>query len=55
MKLYLSELTLTSFNTIQLSLTEITSVNNLVTMVTMENKQSKLKVQQGSPNKSEPQ
>jgi hypothetical protein len=30
-------------------------VNKLVAMVTMENKKSKLTVEQGSPNKFEPQ
>jgi hypothetical protein len=38
MHLDLSELTLTSFNSLQLTLTEFTAVNNLVAM---ENKQSK--------------
>jgi hypothetical protein len=36
MELNLSELTLTSFNSIKLNLTEFTAVNNLVAMVTME-------------------
>jgi hypothetical protein len=36
MELNLSELILTSFNSIQLNLTEFTAVNNLVSMVTME-------------------
>jgi hypothetical protein len=38
-ELDLSELALTSFNIIQLNLTEFTAVNNLVTMVTMKRKQ----------------
>jgi hypothetical protein len=41
MELNLSELTLTSFNSNHLNLTEFTAVNNLVAMVTMEHKQSK--------------
>jgi hypothetical protein len=41
MQLDLSELTLTSFNSPQLTLTEFTAVNNLIAMVAMENKQSK--------------
>jgi hypothetical protein len=32
------ELTLTSFNSVQLNLTEFTAVNNLVAMVTVEQK-----------------
>jgi hypothetical protein len=41
MELNLSEVTLTSFNSIELNLTEFTAVNHLVSMVTMEYKQSK--------------
>jgi hypothetical protein len=41
MELNISELTLTSFNSIQLNLTKFTVVNNLVAMVTMEHKQYK--------------
>jgi hypothetical protein len=41
MEINLSELTLTSFNSIQLNLTGFTAVNNLVAMVTMEHKQFK--------------
>jgi hypothetical protein len=40
MEINLSELTLTSFNSIELNLTEFTAAN-LVAMVTMEHKQSK--------------
>jgi hypothetical protein len=36
MEINLSELTLTSFNSIELNLTEFTAVNNLVAMVTTE-------------------
>jgi hypothetical protein len=36
MELNISELTLTSFNSIQLNLTELTAVNKLVVTVTME-------------------
>jgi hypothetical protein len=36
MEINLSELTLTSFNSVKLNLTEFTSVRNLVVMVTME-------------------
>jgi hypothetical protein len=39
MEINLSELTLTSFNSVKLNLTEFTSVHNLVTMVTLEHKQ----------------
>jgi hypothetical protein len=53
MELNLSELTLTSFSSIRLNLTEFTVLNNLVVMVTIEHKQSKPRVQQVSPNKSE--
>jgi hypothetical protein len=53
MELNLSKLTLTS--SIQLNLTEFTAVNNLVAMVTMEYKQSKPTVEQGSPNNFEAQ
>jgi hypothetical protein len=42
MELNLSKPTLTSFNSI--NVTEFTAVNNLVDMVTMEHKQSKLTV-----------
>jgi hypothetical protein len=38
MKLNLNELTLTSFNSIYINLTEYSAVNNLVAMATMENK-----------------
>jgi hypothetical protein len=55
MELNLSELTLTSFSSILLNLTECTSVNNLVAMVTMVHKQSKPTVSEGSPNNFEPQ
>jgi hypothetical protein len=41
MELNLSELTLTSFNSIQLNLTKFTAVNNLVTVVAMGHIQSK--------------
>jgi hypothetical protein len=41
MKINISELTLTSFNSIYFNLTEFTAVNNLVAMVTMERKQYK--------------
>jgi hypothetical protein len=41
MALNLSELTLTSFNSIELNLTKFTVVNNLIAMVTMEHKQYK--------------
>jgi hypothetical protein len=46
----LSELTLTSFNSI-----EFTAVNNLISMVTLEHTQSKPTVQQVSHNYYEPQ
>jgi hypothetical protein len=55
MELNISELTLTSLNSIKLNLTKFTAVNNLVAMVTMEHKQSKPTVYQGSPNNFEPQ
>jgi hypothetical protein len=41
MELNISELTLTSFNSIYLNLTEFTAVSNLVAMVTVEHKQYK--------------
>jgi hypothetical protein len=43
------------FEVLEPNLTEFTAVNNLVAMVTMENKQSKPTVEQGSPNNFEPQ
>jgi hypothetical protein len=43
-ELNISELTLSSFNSIQPNLTEFTAVNNLVAMVTMEHKQYKCTV-----------
>jgi hypothetical protein len=49
------ELIWTTFNSIQHNLTEFTAVNNLVAMVTMEHKQSKPTVYQGSPNNFERQ
>jgi hypothetical protein len=36
MELNLSELTLTSFNSFQLNLTEFTAINNPIAMVTMK-------------------
>jgi hypothetical protein len=42
-------------NSIKLNLAKFTAVNNLVAMVTMEHKQSKPTVYQGSPNNFEPQ
>jgi hypothetical protein len=44
MERHLSELTLTSFSSVILNLTEFTTVNNLVVMVTMKHKQSKPRV-----------
>jgi hypothetical protein len=44
MKLNISELTLTSFNSMQLNLTEFTAVNILVAMVTMGHKKYKRRV-----------
>jgi hypothetical protein len=41
MELNLSKLTLTSFNSIQLNLTEVTAVNNLFATVTTVHKQYK--------------
>jgi hypothetical protein len=41
MEINVSELTLPPFNSIKLNLTESTTINNLVAMVTMEHKQSK--------------
>jgi hypothetical protein len=55
MELNLNELALASFNSVKLNLTEFTAVDNLVAMVTMEHKQSKPTVYQGSPNNFEPQ
>jgi hypothetical protein len=40
----ISELTLTSFSSVSLNLTEMTAVNNLVVMVTMGHKQFKVTV-----------
>jgi hypothetical protein len=44
MDINLSELTLVSFSSVLLNLTEFTAVNNLIAMVTMERKQSKVTV-----------
>jgi hypothetical protein len=40
LKIDLSELTLISFNSFKLNLTEFTAVNNLAAMVTVQHKQS---------------